>query len=99
MRLLKATFSFYWIIFPASFIITLLCTYLLYLHGIRIFFMVFWFKIIVLSILLLFVKSLKKNEFYYYHNLGLSTTRLYSSAISYDLLLFFLSVILSRQFI
>ena len=56
----------------ASSIITISSMYLVYMYGLYAISFLFWLKIFTLGIIILFINSYKKNEFYYYQNLGLS---------------------------
>jgi hypothetical protein len=75
MRTLKLITRFYGGIFSANFLITLSCIFLLGVYGhyaYQILGILFWYK--VLSIILIFYTAIfyKKNELYYYQNLGVS---------------------------
>ena len=48
----------------------------------------FWFKIITLGLISYYIHSYKKDEFYYYKNLGLAKKHLWISTLSFDFILF-----------
>lgn len=59
---------------------------------------VFWFKVITMSLIYLFVNARKRNEYYYYQNLGVSKTLLWTSSLILDFSLFFVLIIASYKF-
>jgi type III secretory pathway component EscU len=70
---------------------------LIYMYGISIFTVLIWFKLITLGIIVYYINSYKKNEFYYYQSLGLSKLFLWISTILIDLSLFVISIITMLQ--
>ena len=60
----------------------------MYIHGIKTFTILFWFKILTLGLTVLFINSYKRKEFYYFRNLGISKIVLWVSTILFDLFLF-----------
>ena len=88
MRTLRLIGTFYKSYMIASSIITISCMNLIYVYGISIVTVLFWFKLITLGIIVYYINSYKKNEFYYYQNLGLSRLFLWISTIIFDVLLF-----------
>jgi len=73
-----------------SLLITLICTFLLWEYHFAIFPILFWTKVATLGISYIFINSYKKHEYYYYRNLGLSKTLLWSGSFGFDLILFIL---------
>ena len=59
------------------------------------FVVVFWLKIITLGLIVFFINNYKRNEFYYYKNLGLSKLRLWVSILLFDFILFIILLILA----
>ncbi|HBZ26324.1 MAG TPA: hypothetical protein DEO54_08860 [Rikenellaceae bacterium] len=66
-----------------------------YTQGINIFTALFWFKIITLGIIVYFINNYKRNEFYYYKNLGLSKKVLWISSLTFDFILFLTLIIIT----
>jgi hypothetical protein len=75
-----------------SSVITLTCVSAININGLEILTAVLLFKLFTLGIIILYINLYKKNEFYYYHNLGLSKLTLWIYTSGIDLLLFFLSI-------
>jgi hypothetical protein len=61
--------------------------------GISIIQALFWFKITTLAIIVYFMNIYKKNELYYYKNLGISRLRLWIPILVFDFLFFLVSII------
>lgn len=53
----------------------------------------FWFKILTLAITIYSINVYKRNEFYYYKNLGLSKRMLWLPILIFDFLLFLTALI------
>jgi len=92
MRTLRLIGTFYKSYLIASSIITISCMQLIYMGGINIISVLFWFKLITLGIIVYYINSYKKNEFYYYQSLGLSKLFLWFSTILIDVSLFVISL-------
>jgi type III secretory pathway component EscU len=58
------------------------------MYGLSILNILLWFKIITLGILFYYINNRKKNEFYYYKNLGLTKQILWTLTLLFDILLF-----------
>ncbi|MBE9468063.1 MAG: hypothetical protein IMY72_07050 [Bacteroidetes bacterium] len=97
MRTLRLIGTFYKSYVIASSIITISCMRLIYMYGIDIFTVLFWFKIVTLGIIVYYINNYKKNEFYYYQSLGLSKLFLWISTIIIDLSLFIILLITMLQ--
>jgi len=79
MRSLKLITRFYTGIFLANFLVTLSCIYLLRHFGHsaqKILGLLFWYKIITIAGLFYTSVYYRKNELYYYQNLGVSKLQL-----------------------
>ena len=79
MRSLKLITRFYTGIFLANFLVTLSCIYLLRHFGHsaqKIIGVLFWYKIITIACLFYTSVYYRKNEMYYYQNLGVSRVQL-----------------------
>jgi hypothetical protein len=97
MRTLKLITRFYSGIFLANFLVTLGCVYLMWLfnaHAIEIMGVLFWFKIITIAIMFYGSIYYKKNELYYYQNLGVSKIMLGISTSVFDFLLWLSLIII-----
>jgi hypothetical protein len=57
-------------------------------YGLSIFAVLFWFKLFTLGIVFVFIRSYKNKEFYYYLNLGITRTFLWTSTFCFDFSLF-----------
>lgn len=71
-----------------SWVISLFCLAMIYMQGPGIIAPLFWFKLITLGIIILFINSYKRNEFYYYQNSGVSKMLLWVSTLLLDITLF-----------
>ena len=85
---------FYRSFFLLSLIITASCLRAFWLFQFKVFFTFFWFKIITLAITYYFVDVYKRKEYYYYQNLGISKTKLWTVTLGVDFALFVLLIIL-----
>jgi hypothetical protein len=61
------------------------------IHMIQVF---FWFKIFTLAVIIYSTSVYKKNEIYYYKNLGLSRLKLWIPTLTFDFLFFLISLII-----
>jgi len=94
MLTLRLIGTFYKSFAFASNLISAIFLYLIYKNGIFLFTTLFWFKIIILGIIIFFINNYKKDEFYYYQSLGLSKLSLWIATITIDLLIFIILFIL-----
>lgn len=95
MRTLRLLFTFYTSYAIVSLLITCCCLIISFTYGIGTFTALFWFKIVTLGLIFYFINSYKRDEYYYYKNLGLHKRILWISTLSFDILLFILLFILS----
>lgn len=96
MKTARLIITFYKSFAFASNLITLSCLGLIIYYqekAIYIFQALFWFKIITLGVIFYFIHSYKKDEFFYYKNLGLTKKQLWISTLIFDFLLFFVLTI------
>ena len=96
MRALKLITRFYSGIFLANFLVTLSCVWLLASYGAKahqIVGILFWYKIIAIILIFYTAIHYKRNELYYYQNLGVSKRQLIILTSVFDFLLW-LSLIL-----
>jgi len=92
---LRLLATFYKSFVFVSWAITLFCLLMIFIQGIGIITPLFWFKLVTLAIIVLFINSYKRNDFYYYKNLGLSKKILWISTLVFDLVLFILLAIIT----
>jgi|SaaInlStandDraft_4_1057021.scaffolds.fasta_scaffold91655_1 hypothetical protein len=101
MKTIRLILTFYKSFAFISLLITCTCLGLLYGFGAKGIYMIqalFWFKIITLALTVYFVNIYKKNQFYYYKNLGLSRLIIWIPIIVFDFLLFLIpSIILASH--
>ena len=99
MKTLRLILTFYKSFAFLSFLITFICLGLLYAgykatKGIYFIQEYFWFKVFTLAIIVYFMNIYKKNEFYYYKNLGISKLQLWIPILIFDFLFFLISMII-----
>jgi hypothetical protein len=97
MKHLRLILTFYKSFAIASFVLTFICLGLMYgfgKNGIHMIQAFFWFKIITLGIIVYYTNSYKKNQFYYYKNLGISKMKLWLPILVFDFLFFMISIII-----
>jgi hypothetical protein len=63
-----------------------------------IFAILFWLKAATLGITFIYKNGYKANEYYYYQNLGVSKTLLWSVSIIFDFSLFILLIFITSKF-
>lgn len=95
LRLLFLFYRSYWITSNA---ITATCLYLFSKYGLSIFQALFWFKLVTLGIVYYYVNDLKKKEYFYYQNLGVSKSLLWIVTLSFDFLFFLFLIIQTYRF-
>jgi len=88
---------FYGSFFPAGFVITCCSAAIIYNSGLSTFVFIFWFKIITTAIFMYAVRETKSKEFYYYRNLGLSTTFLFLTSGIVEFLTFVLFLVIATS--
>jgi len=102
MKQLRLILTFYKSFAIASFLITFICLGLMYgfgkngIHMIQVF---FWFKIFTLAVIVYSTNSYKKNQFYYYRNLGISKMKLWLPILIFDFLFFITTIIILAIYI
>ncbi len=97
MKQLRLILFFYKSYAFTSCAITLICMALLYgfgKNGIHMIQAFFWFKIFTLAIIVYATNSYKKNQFYYYKNLGMSKVKLWLPTLIFDFLVFLILTII-----
>lgn len=97
-RNLRLLWTFYRNHFWADMLLSAIGLWTLHNWGLVAFEAVFWFKIISYGIIYYFVNSLRKNEYYYYSNLGFRKSTLWAITLSVDFVLYITLIILTYQF-
>ncbi len=80
--------SFYRSFIFISMLITICCAVLYREYHFSIFSILCWLKIATTGVTFIFINSYKTNEYYYYQNLGVSKTLLWSGSILFDFSVF-----------
>lgn len=96
MKTLRSILTFYKSFALASILITLVSVGIVYSSGSKGVFMIqgfFWFKIFSLGAIFYITNNYKKDEYYYYKNLGLSKRMLWVPTLLFDLILFLFLII------
>ena len=96
IKKIRLILTFYKSFAFASNLITLVCGMLIYgfrSKGIYMIQPIFWFKIFTLAAIVFFIHSYKKNEFYYYKNLGISKLNLWIPILIFDFIAFLVLII------
>lgn len=97
LKTIKLIWTFYQSCLLYSLLINISCLVLFYQYGFGIFTVLFWFKIITLGISYYFINSNKQKEYYYYRNLGVSKSLLWTSTLIFDFVLFIFLIIQTYQ--
>lgn len=91
MRTVKLVWTFYRSFALVNFLVSLICvyTYLKYgEHGIRILSTLFWFKVFTLGVVFYYINQRKTYEYYYYRNLGITKSKLWTAILTLEIVLF-----------
>ncbi|MBN8850951.1 MAG: hypothetical protein BGO55_29370 [Sphingobacteriales bacterium 50-39] len=95
--IIRLLLTFYKSFFLFSFLITLSSALLYWEYGPPILKVLAWFKLLTQGLTWYFIRTYKKKEFYYYRNLGLRDTVLWSVTLGLDMGLFITLLILTHQ--
>ena len=95
MKKIKLYLTFYNTFNFASIVLSIICAYFFFLHGISAFSILFWFKIITLALTFFYIREYKANEFYFYKNLGISKKALWIFSICLDFIIYFVIIIIA----
>lgn len=98
-KISRLLLTFYSSFFPATFLISLICTALFMYLGMASLTVLIWFKVFTLGIIIYYISSYKYKEFLYYQNLGISKVFLWTCTLSAELLIFALLLILSLKLV
>lgn len=96
MKTIRLILTFYKSFAFTSLLITFICMGLVYGYGekgVQIIQLLIWFKIIMLAIIVYSISRFKRNQFYYYKNLGVSRLTLWASTLIFDFLFFLIAII------
>lgn len=96
IKKIRLLITFYKSFTLTNFLITFICLGILYGFGAKGIYMIqalFWFKMITLAITFYAINEYKKNEFYYYKNLGISKLNLWLPILIFDFLFFLIALI------
>lgn len=97
MKTIRLILTFYKSFAFTSLIITFICLGLLHgfkEKGIYILQTLFWFKMITLAVIVYMTDIYKKEEFYYYKNLGISKLTLWLPILIFEFLFFVTTTII-----
>ena len=97
MKTARLILTFYKSFAFASLMITLSCLSIIYTWGINTFTALFWFKVITLGLIFYYIHSLKKDNFYYYKNLGLTKKFLWISSLTLDFIVFLILITITLK--
>jgi NADH:ubiquinone oxidoreductase subunit 2 (subunit N) len=93
MRTLRAILSFYSSFAFVGFLLTAFCLGTLYVTGLAMFVFLFWLKVGTMWLIYIFTDNSKRNEYYYYDNLGISKRTLWIPALALDFIVFMTSMV------
>jgi hypothetical protein len=100
MRTFKLITRFYSGIFLANFLVTLSCVFLLWSFGAKahdIRGILFWYKVITIAMIFSLSIHYKKQELYYYQNLGVSKSLLGFSTSIFDFMLWLILTLITLK--
>lgn len=94
VKTIRLLLTFYRNFLLLSVIITAFCLRAFWIYGFASFSGIFWCKVVSLGLTYYFININKKNEYYYYQNLGIGKVLLWVATISLDFILFLLLIML-----
>ncbi len=97
-KTIRLLISFYSSFFLLNALVTLSCLLLFLEYGHSILTTLWCFKLATLVLVMYFINIYKRKQFYYYYNLGLTKTFLWTRTLGFDLALFILLLILVNTF-
>jgi hypothetical protein len=95
--IIRLLLTFYKSFFLFSLLVSGACAALYWEYGPPILKVLLWFKLLTQGLTWNFIRTYKNKEFYYYRNLGIRDTILWSVTLCVDLSLFILLLILTHQ--
>ena len=96
-RNIKLYFVFYKSFWFFSTVISILCAFYLMSDGASIYAPLFWFKIGTLAFVFYYIRAYKAKEFLFYKNLGISRRALWVFSFSFDMIIYFVLVIIALK--
>lgn len=97
-KTIRIIFTFYRSFLLASLLITGACLVLFWEYGMSIFAVLFWLKLGTMAAIFWFINSYKSKEYYYYRNLGISKTVLWTTTLVFDFALFLFLIVQLYKF-
>ena len=98
LRTIRLVLSFYKSYVIASSLISVSSAFILSSYGVNTLASLFWFKVITTTFIAFYINGYKRREFYYYQNLGISPSYLWTCSLMLDMVLFVALLILSTLF-
>ncbi|HVU58106.1 MAG TPA: hypothetical protein VHD83_23760 [Puia sp.] len=95
--ILRLLLTFYKSFFLFALLVTLACALLFWEYGPSILKVIVWFKLLTQGLTWYFIRTYKRKEFYYYRNLGIRDSILWSVTLALDLSLYTVLLILTQQ--
>lgn len=92
---LRLLATFYQSFFAATFLMSLVCTYLFFYYGINVLKILILFKVFTTLIVIFYINNYKRPYFLYFQNLGLSKSFLWISTMLVELILFTILLLLT----
>ena len=97
IKIARLIWTFYKSFLFSSIVITACCLELFQKYGFSIFVALFWLKIATLILTYNFINKSKKNEYYYYLNLGVTKLLLWVITLGFDFILFLVLIIQTHK--
>lgn len=94
-KIIRLIWTFYKNFLLLSAIITAFCIRAFWMYDLAGFFGIFWCKVVTLGLTYYFINTNKKNEYYYYQNLGVPKALLWMATLSFDFIMFLVLIILT----
>jgi hypothetical protein len=95
---IRLIWTFYKNFILLSLLVTGFCLRFFWLNGFSSFFGIFWGKAVTLALTYYIVNLNRKEEYYYYQNLGIGKTLLWAVTLSFDFILFLFLIIQLSHF-
>ncbi len=94
MKAMRSMLTFYKSFALIGFLLTLVCLFIIYSNGVKMFTVVFWFILLTIVLIVFYTNNSRKQELYYYKNLGISKLKLWIPALTFDFLVFFVLMVI-----
>jgi hypothetical protein len=95
-RSARILITFYKNFVVLSLLLNVICNRLFFLFGFSIFIGLFWIKIISYLVAFFFVNSNKKNEYFFYQNIGFKRKFLWLTTTGFDFVLFIITIFITN---